>query len=429
MKKRNAIILLGLILLTGCGPKSGPPIPAIVEGDSMAPTVCGEHLLVSCVECQYEFKSERVAKANLKLTCPNCGYREIKVEEARVVGAAKVELVPFVRFPRRWDIVGFELPAEAKSATGIKRIVSLPGETINIRDGDIYADDRILRKSWELQKEVRIPVFDSKFNAITPFDNTNRFQFANETFGWSVRDSELRFVSGDEGPNWLEYIHWRNFLRNGDRNEEFPIEDSYGFNQQTVRELNTTRDLMIELDVEFENDSTMMLQFQRGSSELNFEITKSDKAFSLAWRGETQRKPLVYQSSLPHDLPGGLIEFSSFDRAVMLRINGTPVFELREDETEPAGLVEVARAKDVFRIGGGKGAFKVRRFRLWRDIHYLTAPAGFEPPANLKLTAGSDEYILLGDNSPKSLDSRTWKKPGIPRSKLIGRLVLPLEDN
>lgn len=429
MKKRNAIIFLGLLLLTGCGTNSGPPIPAIVEGDSMAPTVCGEHLLVSCVECQCEFKSERVMKAGFKLTCPNCGYREMKVEEAKVVDAAKVELVPFVRFPRRWDIVGFELPEEANSATGIKRIIGLPGDEIDIRDGDVYSGGRILRKSWELQKEVRIPVFDSKFNAITPFDNSSRFRFGQQMFGWIVRDSGLLFTSGDDMTTWLEYVHWRNFRRNGERNEEFPIEDSYGFNQQTVRELNTTHDLMMELDVEFENDSTIVLQFRRGSSELNFEITKSETEFKIAWRGESQRKPLVYKSTLLHELPGGLVEFSSFDRAVMLRINGTAVFELREDETEFADLAAVTKATDVFRIGGGKGTFKLQRFQLWRDIHYLTAPAGFEPPTNLKLTAGSDEYILLGDNSPKSLDSRTWKKPGIPRSKLIGRLVLPLEDD
>ena len=88
----------------------------------------------------------------------------------------------------------------------------------------------------------------------------------------------------------------------------------------------------------------------------------------------------------------------------------------------------IGSANDVFQVGGGKGSFRVERFQLWRDIYYLGAPAGYEPPKELKLSAGSDEYILLGDNSPKSLDSRTWKKPGITRSKLIGRLVMPLED-
>ena len=396
----------------------------------MAPTVCGEHFLVSCVECQCDFKSERVTKAGFELTCPNCGYRALKIEEAKIVGAAEIELVPFSRFPRRWDVVGFELPDEAKSATGIKRIVGLPGETISIRDGDLYSNDRIVRKSWKFQKEVRVPVFDSMFNAIAPFDNSNRFRWLNDMFGWSVRDSELRFMSGDDHIHWLEYVHWRNFRRIGKRDDEFPIEDSYGFNQQTVRELNTTRDLMLQLDVEFENDSTLVLQFQRGAAEFTFRITKSEKAFRVSWQGDSDRKPLVFQSVLAEELPRGVIEFSSFDQSVMLRINGTPVFELREDESASgqADVKPIASAKDVFQVGGGKGSFRVERFQLWRDIHYLAAPAGFEPPKDLKLSAGSDEYILLGDNSPKSIDSRTWKKPGISHSKLIGRLVLPLED-
>ena len=432
MKKLSAIILFGFSVLCGCNFSSAPPIPAIVEGDSMAPTVCGQHLLVSCDECQCDFKSERVTKAGFELTCPNCGYRELKIGQAKIVDAAGVELVPFSRFPRRWDVVGFELPDEAKSATGIKRIVGLPGEDISIRDGDVYSDDKIVRKSWKLQKEVCVPVFDSKFNAIAPFDNSKRFQWPNDMFGfgWSVNGSELRFMSADDATHWLQYVHWRNFRRNGKRDEEFPIEDSYGFNQQTVRELNTTRDLMLQLDVEFENDSTIALQFDRGSAEFNFSITKSEKEFRVSWQGISDRKPLVFKSTLPEELPRGVIEFSSFDHTLMLRINGTPVFELREDESASgqADVKPIASANDVFQVGGGKGSFRVERFQLWRDIYYLGAPAGYEPPKELKLSAGSDEYILLGDNSPKSLDSRTWKKPGITRSKLIGRLVMPLED-
>ena len=429
-RKLNAIILFGLALLCGCDLSNAPPIPAVVEGDSMAPTVCGEHLLVSCVECQCDFKSERVTKAGFELTCPNCGCRKLKVDQAKVVANAEVKLLPFARFPRRWDIVGFELPDESKSATGVKRIVGLPGETILIRDGDVYSGDKILRKSWKVQKEVRIPVFDSKFDAVTPFDNSSRFHWLNEMFGWSVRDSELRFMSGDDHIHWLEYIHWRNFRRVGKRDDKFPIEDSYGFNQQTVRELNTTRDLMLQLDVEFENDSTIVLQFQRGTAEFNFSITKSEKEFRISWEGVSDRKPLVFKSTLPEELPRGVIEFSSFDQTLMLRINGTPVFELREDESaiEKAEMKPIVSANDVFQIGGGRGSFRIERFQLWRDIHYLKAPAGFEPPEILKLTAGSEEYILLGDNTPKSLDSRTWKKPGISRSKLIGRVVLPLGD-
>ena len=429
MQKLNAIILTGLCLLFGCDLSAPPPIPAIVEGDSMAPTVCGDHLQVTCVECEFEFKAGVVKKADFKLACPNCGNRELMLADAAVVASTEVQLQPFSKFPRRWDVVGFELPDDAKSKTGIKRIVGLPGETIEFRDGDLYSNGNVLRKSWDLQKEVRVPVFDSKFNAIVPFDNSSRFRF-DDSSGWEVRDSELRFSSLDSQTQWLDYIQWRNVLRVGKRDEAFPIEDSYGFNQEVVRKLNPTDDLMLQLDVAFENDSEMVLLFRRGQSEFEFTITRTEEEFRFQWEGESERKPLVCKSILQEANPQGLIEFSSFDQTLMLRINGTSVFELRENESSPksgGGSLD-GELKLPFRLGGSKGMFRIERFQLWRDLYYLPAPSGFEPSEDLKLTAGADEYILLGDNCPVSLDSRSWEKPGISRSKLIGRLVLPKES-
>jgi len=53
--------------------------------------------------------------------------------------------------PKRGDIVVFEAPPGEGSATVhdlIKRVVGLPGEKIEGRDGDIYVDDRRLEESW-----------------------------------------------------------------------------------------------------------------------------------------------------------------------------------------------------------------------------------------------------------------------------------------
>ena len=351
--------------------------------------------------------------------------------DAMVVAAEEVQLQPFAGFPRRWEMVGFELAddddaaSKATPKTAVKRIVGLPGETIEIRDGNLYSRGNVLRKSWALQKQIRVPVFDSKFDAIAPFGNSQRFRPASDESGWQVNESVLRMTSPTGEIDWLDYVHWRNCKRKGPRDEAFPICDSYGFNQKTVRELNPTDDLMIELDAEFDVDSTLNFAYRRGKAEYFFEISKTEKEFLFSWQGETKRKPLVYRSLVPEELPRGLIEFSSFDHALMLRINGVAVFEIREDED---GSVDAAESQfpadeaSVFRIGGSQGSFRINRTRIWRDLYYLTAAAQFESPETLELTAGSEEYLVLGDNSPKSLDSRNWKSPGIPLSKLIGRL-------
>lgn len=391
----------------------------------MAPTVCGACLAATCDECGHDFKTEFIARPDFGLTCPNCGYDELKAGDMKLVESPEVSLEPFSRFPRRWDIVGFNLPAESEKETGVKRVVGLPGETIEFRDGDLYAQGKILRKPWELQKEVRVPVFDSQCNAIAPFDNPSRFRFADQDSGWEVRGKEIRFAAVSDSPDWLDYVHWRNCKRVGNRNEEFSIEDSYGFNQTLVRELNSTDDLMLQLDVDFEVDSQMRFLFRREKSEFCFTISRTETEISVACRNDGLRKPLVMVSKLETDLPAATIEFSSFDRSIQLRLNGTNVFELREDESAEVVSSESlfqAESPSVFRIGGEAGVFRINRLQIWRDLYYLESPAGFEAPQNLKLTAGDGEYILLGDNSPKSLDSRTWENPGIPRSDLIGKL-------
>ena len=194
---------------------------------------------------------------------------------------------------------------------------------------------------------------------------------------------------------------------------------------------------MIQLDAEFDVNSNLNFAFRRDHVEFVFEIARLEEEFTIAWQGETDRKPLVYKSrvedeqgkakgrEVPKVSSRCVVEFSSFDRTLMLRVNRTPVFEIREGESassKPAESVFPEDDSSIFRIGGSRGSFKIDRTRIWRDIHYLTGPAHIANPDVLELSAGDDEYLLLGDNSPKSLDSRTWKKPGINRAKLIGRV-------
>ena len=57
---------------------------------------------------------------------------------------------------------------------------------------------------------------------------------------------------------------------------------------------------------------------------------------------------------------------------------------------------------------------------VYRDIYYSRQAVGEVYDAeSARLRLGSDEYYLLGDNSPISLDSRTWG--GVSARLLLGR--------
>ncbi|HWB01244.1 MAG TPA: S26 family signal peptidase, partial [Pirellulales bacterium] len=81
-----------------------------------------------------------------------------------------------------------------------------------------------------------------------------------------------------------------------------------------------------------------------------------------------------------------------------------------------------------FAIGALEGQLEVRNLRVWRDVYY-TVPPELAVPRNRKLgralyepfQLGDDEYFVLGDNSPRSLDSRYVSfGPAVAASLLIG---------
>ena len=66
----------------------------------------------------------------------------------------------------------------------------------------------------------------------------------------------------------------------------------------------------------------------------------------------------------------------------------------------------------------------VRRFRLYRDVHYL--PFGVAASGH---RLGPTDYFALGDNTANSHDSRTWQidgrpAPGVPARGLLGKPFL-----
>ncbi|MCP4535704.1 MAG: signal peptidase I [Chloroflexi bacterium] len=55
----------------------------------------------------------------------------------------------FFHGPRRGDVVTFELPNEDSAL--IKRVVALPGETVEVRNGRVLIDGQLLEEPWTTQ--------------------------------------------------------------------------------------------------------------------------------------------------------------------------------------------------------------------------------------------------------------------------------------
>ncbi len=80
---------------------------------------------------------------------------------------------------------------------------------------------------------------------------------------------------------------------------------------------------------------------------------------------------------------------------------------------------------------GARGAkLRVAHLKIERDIYYTPDPQGMQPPDHvLRFTLHddpdddrNDEFLMLGDNSPHSNDSRAWAPPHtVARHLLIGK--------
>lgn len=129
----------------------------------MVPWLIGGHHRVRCDGCRREFCVLPMPGGRLPAAgvCPYCG-RHVAIFPANAAwGIGDLVWIlrgPFLfRQPRRWEAVGLRDPAAA-SRILVKRIVGLPGETVAIREGDLFVNGEVCRKPWPLLRAMSAPL-------------------------------------------------------------------------------------------------------------------------------------------------------------------------------------------------------------------------------------------------------------------------------
>ena len=105
------------------------------------------------------------------IACPNCGKKFSELIEARDRGRRSSRFVdknvfnpPPGRGDGKWPY--FAVPDTDPKEFGkpyVKRVIGLPNEIIRLIDGDVYANDLLVRKELPEVRETRVPVFDMAF--------------------------------------------------------------------------------------------------------------------------------------------------------------------------------------------------------------------------------------------------------------------------
>jgi signal peptidase I len=224
----------------------------IISTGSMAPHLLGFHKRVVCPSCGYEFAhgipvndagaaddiSDELAREGPgQVRCPNCGEDRIDLRSVPPNHGDQLLVQKNVyefRKPRRWEVVVLKSPS--RPTPFVKRVVGLPNEAVQIKDGDIYANGEICRKDLPQQRALRIPVFDSDYPPAD--DPAGQSCWINEDLkgGWHPKGAGFAFSVKvvAHGPyavaveksreDWLTFRRW---VQHGGRfHSEVQIRDS-----------------------------------------------------------------------------------------------------------------------------------------------------------------------------------------------------------
>jgi len=230
----------------------------IISTGSMAPDLLGFHKRVVCPTCGYEFahgisindlgtiadtSDELSHEGPGQVRCPNCGEEQIDIRSIPPNHGDQLLVQKNVfefRKPRRWEVVVLKSPT--RPIPFVKRVVGLPNESVQIRDGDIYADGQICRKNLALQRAVRILVNDNDYLPDDPPDGQSCWLIEDEKSGWSSKGRGFAFApppgeppadknahaasaaSDRDSSAWIAFRRW---ARHGGRfRTVVPIEDA-----------------------------------------------------------------------------------------------------------------------------------------------------------------------------------------------------------
>ena len=118
---------------------------------SMAPTLYGSHLNVTCPSCNTTFVVGQRDNENYggDFVCPACGRTGARPRRrcpsAGATGYSSPKNLYLFAKPRRWDVFVFKNPQAGKQEQNfVKRLVGLPGERFELRDGQVFVNGVIV---------------------------------------------------------------------------------------------------------------------------------------------------------------------------------------------------------------------------------------------------------------------------------------------
>jgi len=446
----------------------------VIPTGSMAPTLMGAHVRLRSPATSYEYAADAspiidVARRIVAGQARDIGRPVMDPMISRSAPVAQVPnqalaanarngdrvlvlkyIAPFTA-PKRWDVVVFKNPTDpaGDSIYYIKRLVGMPNETLLIADGDVFAGPpegdvsamTIQRKPEFVQRAVWQPIYDSDYQPVDvqAMEGAMRVRWKGAPWvpsaGWDIR-GDRAWVRDSVEPASLT---WDGAL--------VPLDDWNAYNvYRNDVALYPTADLRVQAAIDVDDPKSFatalelgarghMMRMQIGGGTVQLSVTPQDTAAPIA-SSETAWTP-------PSGSPV-LLEFWHVDQSLSVFADGLRIATLDYELGDPLRRIALAHfgrtldqvianpvgqrpAPPTLSWSFSGSPFALRRVIVDRDLYYRPAflnpndqfPCNGEPVDGLAFACdprnpaklGDGAYVMFGDNSAASRDSRLWGRP------------------